>query len=144
MEVPTRFTSAHDYLDELFASSDPSEAEIILAKQWYWRCYNSHLKRQRKHYTNLSVYFSQEQITRIKTYAEKGTVSDFIKKVVLSYLDGTTSIIQEVDMGIIEQQLFLITEYLQDIIQNDTVVDSLRLQLLEDKIKDLQIHIEAL
>ena len=111
MKVPTRFTGVHDYLDELFTNSDPSETEIVLAKKWYWKCYNSHLKRQRKHYTNLSVYFSQEQITRIKTLAEKGKVSDFIKKVVLSYMDGTTSIIQTIDTAIIEQQLFLMTSY---------------------------------
>jgi len=141
--VPTRFTGVHDYLDELFTNSDPSETEIILAKKWYWRCYNSHLKRQRKHYTNLSVYFSQEQITRIKTLAEKGKVSDFIKKVVLSYMDGTTSIIQTIDTAIIEQQLFLIAEYLQEMIQSD-MTDNSQLQFLEDKIKDLQIHIEAL
>jgi len=143
MEVPIKFTSVHDYLDELFASSDPSEAEIILAKQWYWRCYNSHLKRQRKHYTNLSVYFSQEEITRIKTLAQKGTISDFIKRAVLSYMDGTTSVIETIDTAIIEQQLFLISEYLQEMIQN-TMMDNSQLQLLEDKIKELKTHIEAL
>ena len=141
--MPTKFTSVHDYLDDVFASSDPNEAEIILAKKWYWRCYNSHLKRQRKHYTNLSVYFSQEEITRIKTLAEKGKVSDFIKQVVLSYMEGTTSVIETIDTAIIEQQLFLISEYLQEMIQN-TMMDNSQLQLLEDKIKELKTHIEAL
>lgn len=143
MKVPTKFTGVHDYLDELFASSDPSDAEIILAKKWYWRCYNSHLKRQRKHYSNLSVYFSQEQITRIKTYAENRKVSDFIKRVVLSYMDGTTSVVKKVDTAIIEQQLFLISEYLQEIVQSNVIGDA-QLQFLEARIKDLQIHIEAL
>ncbi|WP_299676186.1 hypothetical protein [uncultured Dokdonia sp.] len=144
MKVPTKFTGVHDYLDELFASSDPSDADIILAKKWYWRCYNSHLKRQRKHYSNLSVYFSQEQITRIKTYAEKGKVSDFIKLVVLSYMDSTTSVVKTVDTAIIEQQLFRISDYLEELIQNNSVINTIELQALETKIIVLQAYIDEL
>ncbi len=144
MKWPSSFNSVHNYLDELFVGIDPSEEEIISAKKWYWRCYNTDLKRRRSHYTHLSIYFSKDEIQRIKQVTEKGKVSDFVKKVVLSHLDGTTDFTTSMDTSVIEEQLFLIAEYLLELINMDTTADNTGLIKLENQIALLQTQIEQL
>jgi len=144
MKWPSNFNSVHDYLDDIFEDMDPTDNQIQTAKKWYWRCYNTDLKRRRKTYTNLSIYFSKDEIQRIKTATEKGKISDFVKKVVLSHLDGTTTFTQKLDTAVIQEQLFLIAEYLLEIINGDTAIDNTSLMALEKRIAQLQTQIEQL
>jgi len=144
MKWPRKFTSVHDYLDECFLNSDPTENEIIKAKRWYWRCYNTDLKRRRSHYINVSVYFSKEELERIKTLIKKGSLSDFIKKLVLSYLEGTSTVTLLTDTTVIEEQLFLITEYLLELMNENNAIHSDKLSALESQIKTLQSQVETI
>ena len=136
------FRGVHDYMDALFKGRQPSKAEIIDAKKAYWRAYNTALKRRRrKLFPVLQVTFSREQLALIRSKLEKGqSVSGMIRAVVLEHLEGDYALPEKVNTALIEQQLFLISEYLKELLEIDQI-DTNRIQQLESHIKSLEQRI---
>lgn len=136
---PVDFTSLHDYLDWIFTGCDPSEKEIIEAKKGYWRAYNTDLKRRRrKTHPCFQISFSMDELLLIREIKEEGKpLSEFIHQLAMENLGhypiGTRPM---VNTALIEQQLFLIAEYLRELLDHENV-DT-------EKIEELETHIHTL
>jgi len=135
-----QYNNLHEYLDEVFEGQDPTKLEIKQAKQDYWRDYNTQLKRRsRKNKRTFSVWFTRKEIVGIESLKKKGVaVSSLIRRLVTNELQTTDGVIQEIDTAVIEQQLFLIAEYLQEVLDADLVLDTTKIESLELKVKELQ------
>ncbi|WP_299884358.1 hypothetical protein [uncultured Lacinutrix sp.] len=135
---PINFTSIHDYLDMLFDGITPSEDTIINAKKEYWRAYNTDLKRRkRKAFPIFQISFSKQNVTVLKSKLEKGqSISKYIHGLVVAHLYNHTDLVPRVNTALIEQQLFLISEYLRELLDYEHI-DT-------DKIEQLESHIGTL
>lgn len=135
-----RYKNLHEYLDEVFKNQDPTKLEIKHAKQDYWRDYNTQLKRKsRKNHREFSIWFTREELVGIESLKKKGTaVSSFIRRLVTNQLQTTEGVIQEIDTAVIEQQLFLIVEYLQEVLEAELILDTTKIENLELKLRELQ------
>jgi len=136
---PIEFTSVHDYLDLLFEDASPNKEDIIRAKKTYWRAYNTDLKRrQREHSSILHITFSKEEYAQIKERLGKGeNVSGYIRNLVRQHLEDNQDFVPKVNTALIEQQLFLIAEYLQELLDVDTI-DTKKIEELEQHIRTLE------
>lgn len=132
---PQKNKSVHDYLDQLFEGKDPSKESVVLAKKAYWKAYNLNLIRQRRKQNHeFSVTFSKSEFKMIQgCLQDKEAVSQCIRRMVLLNMNGSAHMYRHIDTAIIEQQLFLITDYLEEIIENEWVINTKRLQNLEIK-----------
>ena len=140
---PINLTSVHDYLDILFEDKTPSEDDVIHAKKVYWRAYNTDLKsRRRKLFPVLQVRFSKQEHALIQSKLLQGQkVSSYIYQLVLNHLNKNINLEMPINTALIEQQLFLITEYLKELLDFQEI-DSIILQELEQHIKTLEIVIQ--
>jgi len=129
---PISFTSIHDYLDKLFDGLSPTEEAIISAKKDYWRAYNTDLKRrQRQKFPVFQISFSKEDIIGLKSRLAKGQkISSYIYDLVIIHLKGSTELSKKVNTALIEQQLFLIAEYLKELLDYEAI-DSKKINRLE-------------
>ena len=136
---PNSFNSLHDYLDALFLDVDPTDAEIKNAKKIYWRSYNTHLKRRRrKQFPTFQISFSLAEIAQLKSRLQNGqSISKYIHELVIDHLSQGTDITPKVNTAIIEQQLFLIGEYLRELLDYDTI-DTHKIEVLETHIQTLE------
>ncbi|WP_339883560.1 hypothetical protein [Polaribacter vadi] len=136
---PIRFTSVHDYLDKLFDGGSPSEEAIISAKKDYWRAYNTALKRrQRQKFPVFQISFSKEDVLVLKSRLAKGQkISSYIYDLVIQHLKGESIPAKQVNTALIEQQLFLIAEYLRELLDYNAV-DSEKINRLEAYIMALE------
>lgn len=141
---PTSFNSVHDYLDMVFKDTIPSEEAIINAKKIYWRAYNTDLKRRkRQEFTTLHICFSKKEYVNIQAkLSNTQSVPAYIKYLVLEHFKNNATSIVPVNTNLIEQQLFLIAEYLQELLEQDNVniekIEALEqyMQTLEQVIQD--------
>lgn len=142
---PHTFKGVHDYMDALFAGRSPSSDEIIDAKKQYWKAYNSDLiKRRRKKNSEFTIAFNKKELKLIYLRkAKEKSVTEYLQKVVLTHLNDNTSINKFIDTSIIEQQLFLIAEYMQDLLDIETSINPKNFAQLESKINHLQNLIES-
>ncbi len=140
---PINFTSVHDYLDLLFEGVTPSNEDIIKAKREYWRAYNTDLKRRkRKACPTFQISFSKDELVIIKSKLEKdGCVSRYIHDLVLQHLQGNIEYTQKVNTALIEQQLFLIAEYLKELLDFESI-DTEKVEALEQYIQVLETVIQ--
>lgn len=131
-------------MDALFVGCDPSEAMIIKAKKDYWRAYNTKLiQTRRKQNHEFSVSFNKNEFAIIQTkLGEDKFVSRYIKQAVLNDLHTGTVVVPKVNMVVIEQQLFLIVEYLQDLLELEGDVNESMFEPLIANISRLQQLIE--
>ena len=135
---PIDFTSVHDYLDKLFADIEPSKQQIVQAKKVYWRAYNTDLKRRkRKSHPCFQISFSKEELSLLRERLRKGeSVSQYIHQLVLKHIRKGKTLAPQVNTALIEQQLFLISEYLRELLEFDAI-DT-------DKIERLETYLQAL
>ncbi len=135
---PISFTSVHDYLDRLFTGMEPSKQDIIDAKKVYWRAYNTDLiRRKRKAYPTFQISFSKEELLLIREKLQQGqSVSKFVYQLVVEHLNNHTYSVPKINTALIEQQLFLISEYLRELLDYDSIDI--------DKIEQLESHIQTL
>jgi len=119
--------SLHAYLDELFSDrSNVSDGEIRAAKNEYWRTYNTELKKRRRQlHREFSVRFSLGEFEQIKPYLCSKPMSHFIRNAVLRHVKQNPVLDNRYDSSIIEQQLFLISQLLEEMTLLDHVPEYL-------------------
>ncbi|WP_298507445.1 hypothetical protein [uncultured Kordia sp.] len=140
---PTSFTSVHDYLDQLFKGGNPSKEDIILAKKNYWRAYNTDLKRRKRSACpTFQISFSKDELLRIKEKLQQGqSVSKYIYQLVKQHIESHTILPSKVNTAVIEQQLFLISEYLRELLDYEDI-DAEKITELENHIQTLETVIQ--
>ena len=144
---PHSFKTLHDFLDFIFKKrkSSPSDLEVFEMKKLFWRSKNTHRKREyRKNYAEFPVCFSSVELELLQANMGKERfVSRFVRQQILMMLHNDT-IHKSVDTSVIEQQLFVIADYLQVILDLNQVVDEVRINKLECDIQGLQTLIEEI
>jgi hypothetical protein len=141
---PQNYKNLHDFLDALFEGQDPSNESVVLAKNQYWKAYNLKLiQKRRKQNHEFSVSFSKAEFKLVKErMIAKQAVSQYIRQVVLDDLYDDTSTNHVIDTAIIEQQLFLVAEYLRDLLENERTINESAITHLQSQILELQNLIE--
>ncbi len=138
---PRTYSCLHDYLDALFEGKTPSKEAIIEAKKVYWRAYNTRLKKQqRQKKTEVTISFYKEEIKTLKSrLSDKQTISQFIKQVVTNELQSKKGENVSTDaFDSLEQQLFLLIEYLEHLLFQSENLDKRNLHILKKHLKTLQ------
>ncbi len=142
MNPPTQFNSVHDYLDECFEGKSPNHEELQNAKAIYWRAYNTDLKRRlRKNKKTITMSLSKEEYQLLMARKPKSLkLYQFARMLLLqtSEINNLTSL--PIDTAVIEQQLFAIAEYLEDLLECPSI-DTSQVEILEQKIEKLETHI---
>lgn len=135
------FRSVHDYLDKRFEGQSPTKQEIKDAKKDYWRMYNTALKRRiRKQYPIVRLRFSKQEMELIKERLDnKELLSIQVRRIVLDYINGATT---TGNMALLEQQLFLIHEYLDELLEEGNSVPLGKIGMLQQSIVAIQDALE--
>lgn len=138
---PNEFRSVHDYLDKYFEGQSPTKAEIKQAKKDYWKAYNTELKRRiRKEYPTVRLRFSQQEMLQIKEKLDKKELLSIqVRKIVLDYINGITT---TGNIALVEQQLFLISEYIEELLEEGGAVALPKIEALQENIIAIQNALE--
>jgi hypothetical protein len=117
---PGNYKSLHDYLDAIFKDSSPSENEIIQAKKDYWKAYNTKLKQaKRKKTKEVTISLNKETLELLNQKLIAGeSISSYIQRILKTNLQiiETTGFFEK-ELGLkIEQQLFIIIDYLESLL----------------------------
>ena len=139
---PGNYKSLHDYLDAIFKDSSPSENEIIQAKKDYWKAYNTKLKQaKRKQNKEVTISLNKETLERLnQKLATTVSISHYIQDHIKTNLQiiETTGFFEK-ELGLkIEQQLFIIIDYLESILYQRRLIDTTQIALLERHLEQLQ------
>lgn len=147
---PWTYKTLHDYLDDLFRDRNPNNEEIIEAKEIYRRSYNKRLKQlKRQKHREVTIALTKEEVELLKRKLEsQQSVSGYIKKLILAHLDNSQTLFnpqntQKKDLVQIEQQLFLLTDYLESLIYQRRFVDNTQIAKLEQHLLYLQQLLET-
>jgi hypothetical protein len=143
---PWTYNNLHDYLDDLFNSKNPNDEEIIQAKKAYWRSYNKRLKQiQRQKHKEVTISISKELLELLNGRLEpKQSIIDYIKTLLEKHLRGSENVNlnQKKEFLQIEQQLFLVIDYLESLLYQRKLIDRQQMQQLEKYIQNLQFVLE--
>ena len=143
---PWTYNNLHDYLDDLFNSKNPNDEEIIQAKKAYWRSYNKRLKQiQRQKHKEVTISISKELLELLNGRLEpKQSIIDYIKTLLEKHLRGSENVNlnQKKEFLQIEQQLFLVIDYLESLLYQRKLIDKQQMQQLEKYIQNLQFVLE--
>lgn len=139
---PGNYKSLHDYLDAIFKDSSPSDNEIIQAKKNYWKAYNKKLKQaKRKQNKEVTISLNKETLELLNQKLITGeSISSYIQKLLKTNLQiiETTGFFEK-ELGLkIEQQLFIIIDYLESLLYQRKLIDSSQIALLEKQLEKLQ------
>ena len=139
---PGNYKSLHDYLDAIFKDSSPSENEIIQAKKDYWKAYNTRLKQgKRKQNKEVTISLNKETLERLnQKLATTVSISHYIQDLIKTNLQiiDTTGFFEK-ELGLkIEQQLFIIIDYLESLLYQRKLIDTSQIALLEKHLEKLQ------
>ena len=139
---PGNYKSLHDYLDAIFKDSSPSDNEIIQAKKDYWKAYNTKLKQaKRKQNKEVTISLNKETLERLnQKLATTVSISHYIQDLIktnLQIIDTTSSFEKELGLKI-EQQLFIIIDYLESLLYQRKLIDTTQIALLEKHLEKLQ------
>lgn len=144
------YKGLHDYLDIIFRDIIPTEDQITEAKKQYRKYYNSHLKRNyRNSHKQIALSLTKYEMELLKRKLEtQQLASDYIKKLVIAHLDNNLTTlnqqnIQKKDFAQIEQQLFILIDYLESLIYQRRFVDNTQIGKLEQHILYLKQLLEA-
>lgn len=142
------YKSLHDYLDITFRDIIPTENKIVQAKKQYWKAYNAHLKRnKRRTHTEISISLNNEELELLRRRLQvKQFVSHYIKNLLHQHLNNNEPIISsqhKEDLTKIEQQLFILTDYLESLIYQRRFVDNTQIGKLEQHLLYLQQLLET-
>lgn len=146
MSQPFPYKSLHDYLDKVFSGTSPSETEIAQAKKEYWRVYNTHLKQnQRKKCKEVTLALDKKQWEALLERRNPNqSVHAYIKELLTHHIDNspifTSTIIQDTTQ--IEQQLFLVTDYLEGLVYQRRHIETDSIAGLEQLLYKLQKLLE--
>lgn len=143
---PWTYNHLHDYLDDLFNNKNPTNEEIIQAKKTYWRSYNTRLKQiQRQKCKEVTISLSKELLELLNRKLEiKQSISDYIKTLLENHLQSNENINtnQKKELLQIEQQLFLVIDYLESLLYQRKLIDRQQMSQLEKYIQNLQLVLE--
>ena len=143
---PWTYNNLHDYLDDLFNSKNPNDEEIIQAKKAYWRSYNKRLKQiQRQKNKEVTISLTKELLELLNRKLEpKQTIIEYIKVLLENHLQSNENINtnQKKELLQIEQQLFLVIDYLESLLYQRKLIDRQQMQQLEKYIQNLQFDLE--
>lgn len=139
---PGNYKSLHDYLDAIFKDSSPSENEIIQAKKDYWKAYNTKLKQaKRKKTKEVTISLNKETLELLNQKLIAGeSISSYIQRILKTNLQiiETTGFFEK-ELGLkIEQQLFIIIDYLESLLYQRKLIDTFQIALLEKHLEQLQ------
>lgn len=143
---PWTYNNLHDYLDDLFNSKNPNDEEIIQAKKAYWRSYNKRLKQiQRQKHKEVTISLSKELLELLNRRLEhKQSIIDYIKVLLENHLQSNENVNnnQKKELLQIEQQLFILIDYLESLLYQRKLIDRQQMQQLEKYIQNLQFVLE--
>lgn len=143
---PWTYNNLHDYLDDLFNSKNPNDEEIIQAKKAYWRSYNKRLKQiQRQKHKEVTISLSKELLELLNRKLEpKQSIIDYIKILLENHLKSNENVNnnQKKELLQIEQQLFILIDYLESLLYQRKLIDRQQMQQLEKYIQNLQFVLE--
>lgn len=139
---PGNYKSLHDYLDAIFKDSSPSENEIIQAKKDYWKAYNTKLKQaKRKQNKEVTISLNKENLERLnQKLSTTESLNHYIQNLIKTNLQiiETTGFFDK-ELGLkIEQQLFIIIDYLESLLYQRKLIDTTQIALLEKQLEQLQ------
>lgn len=138
---PWTYNNLHDYLDDLFNGKNPSDEEIIQAKKTYWRSYNTRLKQiQRQKNKEVTISLTKEVLELLNRKLEpKQTIIDYIKVLLENHLQSNENVNnnQKKELLQIEQQLFILIDYLESLLYQRKLIDRQQMQQLEKHIQNL-------
>ena len=147
---PWTYKTLHDYLDDLFRDKNPNNEKIIEAKEIYRRSYNKRLKQlKREKHREVTIALTKEEVELLKRKLEsQQSVSGYIKKLVLAHLDNSQTLFnqqntQKKDLAQVEQQLFILIDYLESLLYQRRFVDNTQIGKLEQHILYLKQLLEA-
>lgn len=136
------YKSLHEYLDNVFSGKSPTEMEIVQAKKTYWKAYNTHLKqKQRKKRKEITIAFDKKEWQSLQERLNPNqSLNSYIKELLTQHIDNTpitpTTIIQNTTQ--IEQQLFLVIDYLEGLVYQRRHIDKVSIAGLEQLLYKLQ------
>lgn len=140
------YKSLHEYLDKVFVGLTPSETEIVQAKKTYWKAYNTHLKqKQRKKRKEVTIAFDKKEWQSFQEILNPSqSLHSYIKELLNHHIDNTpiapNIIIQDTTQ--IEQQLFLVIDYLEGLVYQRRHIDKDSIAGLEQLLFKLQKLLE--
>lgn len=140
------YKSLHEYLDKVFSGTSPSKTEIAQAKKEYWKAYNTHLKQnQRKKRKEVTLALDKKEWqSLLERRNPNQSVHGYIKELLTHHIDNTSiapnTIIQDTTQ--IEQQLFLVTDYLEGLVYQRRHIDTDSIAGLEQLLYKLQKLLE--
>lgn len=131
-------------MDALFAGKNPSVEEIVLAKKSYWKSYNLNLIRRRRALkTEFTIGLSKQELNAAKhKMTKEKSITEYIRKVFIHHLNSNISNLP-IDTAVIEQQLFMVVGYLEDMLDNESLRDEKISTQLESHIKRLESLIQT-
>lgn len=140
------YKSLHEYLDKVFSGTSASEIEITKAKKEYWKAYNTHLKqKQRRKCKEVTLAFDKKEWqSLLERLNPNQSLHGYIKELLNHHSNNapiaTSTIIQDTTQ--IEQQLFLVTDYLEGLVYQRRHIDSNSIAGLEHLLQELQQLLE--
>lgn len=146
LSEPWTYNSLHDYLDVLFNNKNPTDEEIIQAKKTYWRSYNTRLKQiQRQKHKEVTISLNKELLELLNRRLEPNqSINDYIKILLESHLQSNESInyYQKKELLQIEQQLFILIDYLESLLYQRKLIDRQQMSQLEKHLQNLHLVLE--
>ena len=142
MEKEFNYKSVHEYLDEVFQGKEHvSHRDVKVAKRKYWRMYNTALKRRRRaEYDEITLSFSKAEVMKLKRKLNlESKLSASLKQLILDFLEsGSLTIVNHIDTSAIENELFLITEYLEQILEEMIPIETTTIKAFMKQIKSFE------
>lgn len=143
---PWTYNNLHDYLDDLFNGKNPTNEEITQAKKAYWRSYNKRLKQiHRQKHKDVTIPLTKEVLELLNRKLEpKQSIIDYIKVLLENHLQSNENVNnnQKKELLQIEQQLFILIDYLESLLYQRKLIDRQQMQQLEKYILNLQFALE--
>lgn len=143
---PWTYNNLHDYLDDLFSNKNPSDEEITQAKKMYWRSYNKRLKQiHRQKNKEITISLTKEVLELLNRKLEPNqSIIDYIKVLLENHLQSNENInyYQKKELLQIEQQLFILIDYLESLLYQRKLIDRQQMQQLEKHIQNLQFVLD--
>ncbi|MBN8643472.1 MAG: hypothetical protein J0L86_16795 [Flavobacteriales bacterium] len=140
------YKSLHEYLDSIFKGVTPSENDIIQAKKSYWKAYNTRLKQhQRKKRKEITIALDKKEWEALlQRRSTNQSIHDYIKEWLTHHISNspivTNTIVQ--DTSQIEQQLFVVCDYLEGLVYQRRHIDNNSIATLEQLLYKLQKLLE--
>jgi len=139
------YKNLHQYLDLVFVGIEPTPEQVILQKKAYWKAYNTHLKQnQRAKRKEVTITLDKELLEMLLQKSSNGSLSNYIKQVLLQHTSQNSIDVPLLgqDSAVLEQQLFLVTDYLQGILYQRRIIDKEAIAKLESLLLKLKQLLE--